>query len=91
MKLFTLSLNLYDMPTILRKLGFRFHFFSKENNEPPHVHVNKGKGRGKYWLEPVKKEYMKNFTKQDEKRADKIVREEQDNFKSKWYDFFGGK
>ena len=27
------------MPTILRKNGFRFFFYSNERNEPPHVHV----------------------------------------------------
>lgn len=36
------------MPTILRKLGFRFFFYSNEGNEPPHVHVEKDKGNGKY-------------------------------------------
>lgn len=76
------------MPTILRKLGFRFFFYSDEGNEPPHVHVEKGSGRGKYWIEPVKKCYMKNFTKQEEKKVGDIVHEEQDNFKRKWYEYF---
>ncbi len=76
------------MPTIFRKLGFRFFFYSDEGNEPPHLHVEKGEGRGKYWIDPVEKNYMNNFTKQDEKKADKIVEDEQDNFKKKWYDFF---
>lgn len=77
------------MPTIFRKLGFRFFFYSDEGNEPPHVHVEKGEGRGKYWIEPVKKEYMHDFNRQDEKKADKIVNEKQNDFKRKWYEFFG--
>jgi hypothetical protein len=28
-----------EMPTILRKDGFRFFFFSREGTEPPHIHV----------------------------------------------------
>lgn len=76
------------MPTILRKLGFRFFFYSNENEEPPHVHVEKGEGYGKYWLEPVKKDHMENFTKKEEKQTKEIVVEEQDNFKKKWYEFF---
>ena len=77
------------MPTIFRKLGLRFFFYSNEGNEPPHVHVEKGEGHGKYWIDPIEKEYMKNFTKKEEKQADKIVHEEQENFKRKWYDYFG--
>ncbi|MBK9275281.1 MAG: DUF4160 domain-containing protein [Flavobacteriales bacterium] len=33
--------------------GYAFHFYSNENNEPMHVHVRKGDGLVKYWLEPV--------------------------------------
>jgi hypothetical protein len=33
--------------------GYAFYFFSNENNEPMHVHVRKGDGLVKYWLEPV--------------------------------------
>lgn len=76
------------MPTILRKLGFRFFFYSNEGNEPPHIHVEKGNGRGKYWLEPVEKSYMKDFTKQEEKKVEFIVHEEQELFKHKWYEYF---
>ena len=53
-----------QMPTILRKLGFRFFFYSNEGNEPPHIHIEKEKGNGKYWLDPLEKDYIKNFTKQ---------------------------
>jgi len=76
------------MPTILRKLGFRFFFYSDEGNEPPHVHVEKGKGRGKYWIDPVEKDYMHNFTKPEEKKVDNIVEQEQETFKKKWYEYF---
>lgn len=76
------------MPTILKTLGFRFFFYSNEGNEPPHIHIEKGEGSGKYWVEPVEKEYMYNFTKRDEKKVDEIVREHQNYFKRKWYEFF---
>ena len=76
------------MPTIFRKLGFRFFFYSDEGNEPPHIHVEKGEGRGKYWIDPVEKEYMENFNRQDEKKVDNIVHEKQNYFKKRWYEFF---
>ena len=38
-------------PTVLRRDGFRFHFFSRE--EPRiHVHVHHAEGEAKFWLEP---------------------------------------
>jgi len=40
------------MPTILRKDGFRFYFYSNENDEPAHIHVEKGDAEGKIWLVP---------------------------------------
>lgn len=76
------------MPTILRLLGFRFFFYSDEGNEPPHVHVEKGDGWGKYWIEPVEKEYMRNFNKQEEKKVEEIVEQKQEFFKKKWYEHF---
>jgi Domain of unknown function (DUF4160) len=41
------------MPTILRKYGYRFHFYSGDSHEPPHVHID-GQGRkAKIWLHDV--------------------------------------
>ena len=34
------------MPTVLRIDGFRFFFYSLENNEPPHIHMRGGLERG---------------------------------------------
>jgi hypothetical protein len=62
---------------------------SDEGNEPPHIHVEKAEGRGKYWIDPVEKAYMKDFSPQDEKKAGQIVMEEQEYFKKKWHEYFG--
>lgn len=40
------------MPTVLLINGFRFFFYSNENDEPMHIHVKKGNADGKIWLEP---------------------------------------
>ena len=42
------------MPTVLRIGSFRFHFYSDEYNEPPHIHVETADGECKFWLNPVK-------------------------------------
>ncbi|MBU3661735.1 MAG: DUF4160 domain-containing protein [Bacteroidetes bacterium] len=42
------------MPTILRIGNLRFHFYSDEGNEPPHIHVSTSDGECKYWLQPIR-------------------------------------
>lgn len=46
----TSTLNM--SPTILRKDGYRFYFFSREEGRP-HVHVQRADGHAKFWLEPA--------------------------------------
>ena len=41
------------MPTVLRIGPFRFHFYSDERGEPPHIHVALPEGECKFWLNPV--------------------------------------
>jgi hypothetical protein len=76
------------MPTILRLLGFRFFFYSNENNEPVHVHIEKGDAAGKYWLNPVEKDSMDGFNKKEEKQVREIIEKQQDNFKNEWNEYF---
>jgi len=42
------------MPTVLRVGSFRFHFYSDEKNEPPHIHVETPDGECKFWLHPIR-------------------------------------
>ena len=76
------------MPTILKLLGFRFFFYSNEGNEDPHVHVEKGDAHGKYWLDPLKEDYMRNFKAGEERKAKRIIEENQADFKEKWNEYF---
>mgnify|MGYP001545771633 FL=1 len=41
------------MPTIFRHGPYRFHFYSCDGVEPPHVHVARGDCEAKFWLQPV--------------------------------------
>ena len=41
------------MPTVLRIGPYRFHFYSNEGNEPPHIHIRFEGNECKYWLEPI--------------------------------------
>lgn len=38
------------MPTVLRIGSYRFFFFSRENNEPAHVHIEAAGKEAKIWL-----------------------------------------
>ncbi len=50
------------MPKIYEQNGYRFFFYSAEGDEPCHVHIKKGEGDGKIWLEPeLKEEYLVDF------------------------------
>ncbi len=39
-------------PTVFRKDGYRFYFFSREESRM-HVHVQSQHGEAKFWLEPM--------------------------------------
>jgi hypothetical protein len=41
------------MPTVMRIGPYRFHFYSDERHEPPHIHVRTSDGECKFWLEPT--------------------------------------
>lgn len=61
------------MPTLLNEKGFRFFFYSNENNEPIHVHIKKGDD-GKVCLEPVLAvAWFNGFSNAEEKDIIQIV------------------
>jgi hypothetical protein len=41
------------MPTVLRSGPYRFHFYSGDAEEPPHVHVERDEKTAKFWLAPL--------------------------------------
>ena len=77
------------MPTVLRKDGFRFFFYSNENNELPHIHVQKGGAEGKIWLEPKTEiAYVYGFTNTEIKEIAIICFEHAGLFITKWNGYF---
>ena len=77
------------MPKIYEQNGYRFFFYSAEGDEPCHVHVKKGEGDGKIWLEPeLREEYLVDFKSQEKKQIRKIVQEQRDYFIRQWYEYF---
>jgi hypothetical protein len=78
------------MPTILRTNGFRFFFYSNENDEPAHVHVEKGDAEGKIWLEPtLAAAYFRGFSSGEQNDIMDIASGNLKSFIKKWYEYFG--
>lgn len=76
-------------PTIFRKKGYRFFFFSRE--EPRlHVHVHTSKGEAKFWLEP-EIELAQNYGLKDKEinEARNLIEGHIDEIRYAWKTHFG--
>lgn len=76
------------MPTLLVVEGFRFHFFSREGNEPPHVHVRKADAEAKLWLQPVRLAFAEGFNPSELRRLRELTFEHQTEFLERWNEYF---
>jgi len=68
------------MPTILRIGPYRFHFYSREPNEPPHIHVERDDLEAKFWLDPVSLAKNYGFSAQDLNELARMVKTNKDIF-----------
>ena len=79
------------MPTILRVGNLRFHFYSDEGNEPPHIHVASSDGECKFWLNPVRLAKSINIKPKDIKVIENLVYEHLDLLIRKYNEFHNSK
>ena len=77
------------MPTVLRVEGYRFFFFSNEGNEPAHIHVERGDGYAKFWLDPVVSAEAQGLKNSALRRAKLLVIEHRFDFLERWREYFG--
>ncbi|BCV24015.1 DUF4160 domain-containing protein [Gelria sp. Kuro-4] len=77
------------MPTVLRVGRYRFFFFSREAQEPPHIHVEAGDQYAKYWLQPVVLAASYGFRARELKELQKLVEENLSFFRRRWDEYFG--
>jgi len=77
------------VPTILRIGGYRFFFYSNENNEPPHIHVQKERMLAKFWLRPVALASSTGFASHELTKLMRLAEEHQQTFVEAWDGFFG--
>jgi Domain of unknown function (DUF4160) len=76
------------MPTVFVINGFRFFFYSNENDEPVHIHVEKAEDAAKFWLNPVELEYNYGFSSRELKQIESIVKQNSNTLIVKWNEYF---
>jgi hypothetical protein len=76
------------MPTILLVMGWRFFFYSNEQNEPIHVHCRKAEKECKYWLDrknfALEQAYSYNMNNKDRRQVKKIIFEYFEFIEREW-------
>lgn len=76
-------------PTLFKKKGYRFFFFSREESRM-HIHVVSENGEAKFWLEP-QIELAKNyrFSRLELKEIESLIEEYSNDISDAWKNHFG--
>lgn len=77
------------MPTILRIGPYRFHFYSREPNEPPHIHIERDDLECKFWLEPVSLAKNYGFPSNELNKLAQLVENHKNKLQEAWEQFHG--
>lgn len=77
------------MPEVLRVGGFRFFFFSREGNEPHHIHVEQAERYAKFWLEPIELAASRGFRGSELREIHNLVDQHREAFIVAWDEHFG--
>jgi hypothetical protein len=78
------------MPTVLRVGPYRFHFYSRENTEPPHIHVLRDSAEAKFWLRPVALAANRGFHPAELRDIERLVEEYCEKLLEAFTEFHGG-
>jgi len=77
-------------PTVFRERGYRFFFFSREE-ERMHVHVVSADGEAKFWLEPeVKLANNYRYSQRQLKDIQSLIEAHYDELTRAWRQHFAG-
>ncbi|HEX3731222.1 MAG TPA: DUF4160 domain-containing protein [Opitutaceae bacterium] len=76
------------MPKIEIPGPYRFHFFSDEGNEPPHVHVKRDRFVCKFWLNPVLLAGNWGFAAHELFKIEKRVQANHAEIEAVWHEHF---
>lgn len=78
------------MPLVKRIGPYQFRFYSRgEADEPPHIHVRRGKLEAKFWLgPPVYLARAGRFRLHELTEVFELVKAHQQEFLEAWYEYF---
>ena len=76
------------MPTVLRSGPYRFHFYSSDAEEPPHVHVERDESSAKFWLSPVRLQSSGGFKPVEVRRIQRLVEQHRNVLLRSWDAYF---
>ena len=76
------------MPKIDIPGPYRFHFFSDEGNEPPHVHIKREKAICKFWLDPLSLAENHGFAAHELTKIEKLIVEHRTQIEAAWHEHF---
>ena len=76
------------MPTILRIGPFRFFYYSNEQGEPAHIHVQRDRMLAKFWLKPVSLAGSTRFSPRDLRQIERLVVENRETLMERSDEYF---
>lgn len=76
------------MPTVLRIGAYRFFFYSNENDEPAHIHIERDDKEAKFWLKSVTLANSYGFNAPELNRIKHLVIENRNEFLETWNEYF---
>lgn len=79
------------MPTVLRIKGYRFHFFSNEGFEPPHIHVTSQNAEAKFWMPSGQLIWSYSFNSKELSEILTLLETNKDLIMEKWNEHFSGR
>jgi len=77
------------LPTVMFAGPYRFHFYSNERQEPPHIHVDFQDNDVKFWLDPVRLARNKGVPIHKLRMIERLVRDHAIAFKEKYDEYHG--
>ena len=75
-------------PTIHREGPYRFHFYSKEGNEPAHIHVTRDNMTVKVWIHPCQVASNDGYPAHELARILALVETHKTQFLEAWNEHF---
>ena len=76
------------MPTVLRIGPFRFFFYSNENGESAHIHIQRENMLAKFWLKSVTLASSTRFSPKELRKLQQLVADNKEEFLEAWNEHF---